>query len=550
MKKAFLVMGIALTAFASCSHDEIKEVRRGDAIDFRTPALTKATETTTDNLVEFSVSAYFSGNFETSYYSDVMYTKMVDHFVSSPEYLWPGDGSSLNFYAYSPSAQKVGTPMMTADGKYQLTYSPAQDIGDHVDLVTATATGSSANAETGVVLEFAHRLAQITINGYNRNPNHVIKAKGVKIVNVLDEGTLNFSDGQWSYKTDPTYTTYSATYDQPKDLSTGGSLMNIVTIDGRNFPDNAMVIPQTLTAWEPTDPNGGGTYIGVLINITTSEGAQVYPDTPGEYDWVAKPIDGEWEAGKKYNYSLDFTDGAGYEEDGDIVNEDIAFTLSIRDWDEVDAQKEIYADMVGTWKANKFDHINYHDDEATKIQSVETIYADHKTYVSYAEDGTTVNSYSYYSAILEIEESYINGVINRRTEKHPTETVYINYDENGEESSRNTVEQTNTFYFDGTELTGIAGGGFAYFRIPEENSNLIIILNPVDDSESAQLAYTMENGNMMIPALDGTRTVPHIDEIVEDQGTGARRATISIDRRGMDNDNHLQHIYYDITPNN
>ena len=550
MKKAFLVMGIALTAFASCSHDEIKEVRRGNAIDFRTPALTKATETTTDNLVEFSVSAYFSGNFETSYYSDVMYTKMVDHFVSSPEYLWPGDGSSLNFYAYSPSAQKVGTPLMTADGKYQLTYSPAQDISDHVDLITATATGSSANAETGVVLEFAHRLAQITINGYNRNPNHVIKAKGVKIVNVMDEGTLNFSDGQWSYKTVPTYTTYSATYDQPKDLSIGGSLMNIVTIDGSNFPDNAMVIPQTLTAWEPTNPNGGGTYIGVLINITTSEGAQVYPDTPGEYDWVAKPIDGEWEAGKKYNYSLDFTDGAGYEEDGDIVNEDIAFTLSIRDWDEVDAQKEIYADMVGTWKANKFDHINYHDDEATKIQSVETIYADHKTYVSYAEDGTTVNSIRYYSAILETEEIYTNGVIKSRTEKHPTETVYINYDENGEESSRNTVGQTNTFNFDGTELTDIAGGGFAYFRIPEENSNLIIILNPADGSESAQLAYTMENGYMMIPALDGTRTVPHIDEIVEDQGTGARRATISIDRRGMDNDNHLQHIYYDITPNN
>ena len=550
MKKAFLVMGIALTAFASCSHDEIKEVRRGNAIDFRTPALTKATETTTDNLVEFSVSAYFSGNFETSYYSDVMYTKMVDNFVSSPEYLWPGDGSSLNFYAYSPSAQKVGTPMMTADGKYQLTYSPAQDISDHVDLVTATATGSSANAKTGVVLEFAHRLAQITINGYNRNPNHVIKAKGVKIVNVMDEGTLNFSDGRWSYKTVPTYTTYSATYDQPKDLSIGGSLMNIVTIDGSDFPDNAMVIPQTLTAWEPTDPNGGGTYIGVLINITTSEGAQVYPDTPGEYDWVAKPIDGEWEAGKKYNYSLDFTDGAGYEEDGDIVNEDIAFTLSIRDWDEVDAQKEIYADMVGTWKANKFDHIEYHDDEATKVRSVETIYADHETYVSYAEDGTTVNSYSYYSAILEIEESYTNGVIKRRTEKHPTETVYINYDENGEESSRNTVEQTNTFDFDGTELTGIAGGGFAYFRIPEGNSNLIIILNPDDGSESTQLAYTMENGYMMIPALDGTRTVPHIDEIVEDQGTGARRATISIDRRGMDNDNHLQHIYYDITPNN
>ena len=377
MKKALLLMGVALLAFASCSQDEIKEVNRGNAIDFRMPSLTKATETTTYNLSEFYASAYVPGNFVTSYYSDVKYTKMVDHFVSTPEYLWPGDGSSLNFYAYSPSAEKVGTPEMTADGVYQLTYSPSQNISEQVDLITATATGSSADAATGVVLEFAHRLAQISVSAYNGDQNHVVKVKGVKIANVKDEGTLNFSDGTWSYKSVPTYTTYSTTYDQERNISTWTSLMN--SVDGISYADNAMVIPQTLTAWDPANPNGGGSYIGVLINITTSEGAQVYPETPGEYAWVAKPISGEWVAGKRYNYNLDFTDGAGYEEGGDIVNDDIAFTLSVREWNEVDSQEEIYAGMVGTWKAYKFEHINYHDDEATKISSIGTIYADHET---------------------------------------------------------------------------------------------------------------------------------------------------------------------------
>lgn len=544
-------MGIAMTVFASCSQDEIKEVNRGKAIDFRTPALTKATETTTSNLVEFYASAYKPGNFETSYYSDVMYTKMVDHFVSSPEYLWPGDGSSLNFFAYSPSPQKVGTPQMTDDGKYQLTYSPAQNISEQADLITATATGSSADAAAGVVLEFAHRLSQITVSAYNGDQNHVVKVKGVKIANVKDEGTLNFSDGTWSYKAVPTYKSYSTTYDQERNLSVWTSLMNSVKIDGNNYMDNAMVIPQTLTAWDPADPNGGGTYIGVLINITTSEGAQVYPETPGEYAWVAKPIDGEWVAGKKYHYQLDFTDGAGYDETtGELVSSDVAFTLSIREWNEVDSQEEIYAGMVGTWKANRFDHINYHDDEATKISSINTIYADYETTTSYDEAGNKTRYY-YSTFDHEISEEYRNGVISYRSERYSDHSVYIYYDENGNETSRSTSDNSNTLYFDGTELTGIAGGGFAYFRIPEENSNLIIILNPADGSETDQrMAYTMENGSMMIPALDGTRTVPHVDEMKEDPETGKKTARISIDRRDLENDNHLQYIYYDITPNN
>lgn len=550
MKKALLLMGVALLAFASCSQDEIKEVNRGNAIDFRMPSLTKATETTTYNLSEFYASAYVPGNFVTSYYSDVKYTKMVDHFVSTPEYLWPGDGSSLNFYAYSPSAEKVGTPEMTADGVYQLTYSPSQNISEQVDLITATATGSSADAATGVVLEFAHRLAQISVSAYNGDQNHVVKVKGVKIANVNDEATLNFSDGTWSYKDVPTYTTYSTTYDQERNISTWTSLMNSVSVDGISCNDNAMVIPQTLTAWDPANPNGGGSYIGVLINITTSEGAQVYPETPGEYAWVAKPISGEWVAGKRYNYNLDFTDGAGYEEGGDIVNDDIAFTLSVREWNEVDSQEEIYAGMVGTWKAYKFEHINYHDDEATKISSIGTIYADHETTTYYDEAGNKI-SYSYNTFDLEIDEDYVNGVLSYRSEEHPTYTLQIHYNEDGTEQSRNRIEETNSFVFEGTELTDIAGGGFAYFRIPEENSNLIIILNPADGSETGMsIAYTMENSYMIIPSLDGTRTVPHVDEIVYDPATGKKTAVLSIDRRGgFGGDNHLQYIYYDITPN-
>ena len=47
------------------------------------------------------------------------------------------------------------------------------------------------------------------------------------------------------------------------------------------------------------------------VNITTKDGGQIYPAKVGEYDWTAVAIGTNWEAGKKYVYTLNFTDGAG-----------------------------------------------------------------------------------------------------------------------------------------------------------------------------------------------------------------------------------------------
>lgn len=79
--------------------------------------------------------------------------------------------------------------------------------------------------------------------------------------------------------------------------------------------ESAMLIPQKLVPWNPnSDPANSkkGVYISVFTKITTSEGTQIFPETAEEYAWVAVPIDTEWEAGNKYVYTLDFTDGAGY----------------------------------------------------------------------------------------------------------------------------------------------------------------------------------------------------------------------------------------------
>ena len=48
----------------------------------------------------------------------------------------------------------------------------------------------------------------------------------------------------------------------------------------------------------------------MLVNITSKYGAQVYP-AGGGFGWVAIGVPYEWESGKKYVYTLDFSDGAG-----------------------------------------------------------------------------------------------------------------------------------------------------------------------------------------------------------------------------------------------
>lgn len=552
MKKSLLLMGMALMAFASCSQDEIREVNRGNAIDFRTPSVTKATETTTSNLEVFYASAYMEGDTETSFFSDTKFTKMVDHFVSSPEYFWPDEESTLNFYAYSPSAELLGASPAMSDGKYTLTYSPASDISTHVDLITATASGNSEDSQTGIVLEFAHRLSQIQVNAYNDDTDHVIKVKGVRIGNVIGEGTVDFSDGTWTYAQTPVIESYETLYDEPKTLSSYYiSLMNSVNVNGNSYSDNAMVIPQTFTAWDPAAPNAGGTYLGVLINITTKEGAQVYPAANGEYGWVSKPISGEWVAGKKYNYNLDFTAGAGYDNvTGEQINNDIIFTLNVGGWSEVDADHQVYADLVGTWKANQFVHIDYRNN-SNIIDHRNEIYVDcEKDY--YYDENENLTRYCEESDGKRVEEDYTGGVISRRVEYYRDRTVTITYDESGAETGRTEVESINSGldFEEGAELTSIAGGGFAYFRIGEDNTNLIIILDAEGNETETKLSFTLENDYMKIPSLDGTRTVPHVDEISVDSQTGNKSARLSIDRRTPPEENHLQYIYYDITPNN
>ncbi|MBR5499460.1 MAG: fimbrillin family protein, partial [Bacteroidales bacterium] len=146
------------------------------------------------------------------------------------------------------------------------------------------------------------------------------------------------------------------TYSDARELSVFST--NIMGTGG-----NAMLIPQNLENSEA--------YIAVCVQIKTKDGALVYPRPTtdnlisAEYEWVYVPIDTEWESGYRYVYTLDFTNGAGIDEDGvPVLGGDISFTVEkVKSWNEATSDQSITRLLIGTWELERVEiNRTYHSD--------------------------------------------------------------------------------------------------------------------------------------------------------------------------------------------
>lgn len=349
MKNAtkFLTLAVAATLGAgltACSQEEPSvEVNQGKKIDFRTAVGTRATETNNSNLKDFKAAAFLG---DTPYFTNITYSKEdgSSFYTSVDDYYWPGDDSELSFVAYSP----VDLSGVTIDGNSKVVsnFTPSADIASQIDFVSAKATGKkSVNEAAGVPLDFNHNLAQIEVRGLTNNKNYSFKITGVRIGEPVASGSFNFDSDSWTLGNSKAI--YESTYDTP--LALGASAQSLMGSNG-----NAMLVPQQLTAW---DVNGdaanakAGAYLSVrlqinILNADGSEGLQIYPfPSDANCIWAAIPIDTNWEAGKKYIYTLDFTHGAGYVDPKDpkpgtpVLGGPIKFTVNVVDW--VDAPQSL-----------------------------------------------------------------------------------------------------------------------------------------------------------------------------------------------------------------
>lgn len=350
MKKQIMFMAMTAMLIASCSSDDVVSTNTGRAIDFRTSVGTRGTETTTTNIDKFWVTAIDEAG--ANYFSKQEFTKDDGVFTSSPLYYWPA--GTLNFFAYSPSETDLGaTVTINKNTKTLADFSPAAKIADQKDFVTATGTRAD-NEPKGVKLTFAHQLSQIEIKAKNTNTGYIYKVVGVRIGKPVSKGTFTMgtTSSSWALTT-TVKTNYSVEYTTPPRTLAAEAATMMGTAN-----DNAMLLPQQLVAWtSATDPtnNANGAYIALKIQITTKDGARVYP-AKGDYDWAAVAIGTNWEAGKKYVYTLDFSNGAGkvdpekkkpvdptdpFNPGEDILGKPIKFTVTVTPWVPADQPVEM-----------------------------------------------------------------------------------------------------------------------------------------------------------------------------------------------------------------
>lgn len=336
MKKNLFILAAAALVFTGCSNDETVEVNKGNAISFRTAVSTRAQETTTVSLQSFNVTAIHG----TDVMMDaVAFNKGNDGensaviFTSTPEYHWPADEETVTFYAVSPlsALQTQGTVTINSTTQNVANFTPADKLEEQVDFISANATGSKATGSTAVSLEFQHNLAQIEIQAKNTNSIYTYKIAGIKIARVIPTNTFNLATQKWGELTSADNNkTYEFRWAEPITLDGKNADPVLLTFDATNegettTSDNAMLIPQQLTAWAMADgEDNNKSYLAILVNVKESNGSttkQIYPHSDGKYNWLAVGIDTNWEAGNKYTYTLDLSDGAGQvdpERKGDV----------------------------------------------------------------------------------------------------------------------------------------------------------------------------------------------------------------------------------------
>lgn len=325
MKRIALLLGIVAITLASCTKDTVKVINSGRAIDFRVAAQTRAIDVTTTNLKEFYVTALPEDGL--NYFTDVLFTKddESEYFNSTPAYYWP-NSTPLAFYAYAPSASDLGgTLSITNSGQTLNGFAPEDDISEQVDFIFANTTGNkSANESSGVDLQFEHMLSQIQINAKNAHTDYIYSVAGVRISGVVSKADFDFGSSTWTLSTkSEDKATYVTMHDTDIILDADGKIiMNTLTLDGENVSDNAMLIPQDLSA------AGMDARLGIYVNVKATNGSQVFPESLSEtYGWMETPIQTNWEPGFKYVYKLDLTSGS-------LLGEPIKFTIDVTPWGE------------------------------------------------------------------------------------------------------------------------------------------------------------------------------------------------------------------------
>lgn len=359
MIKKTLYGALAVMTLAACSQNEDINTLQQDGINFSVSAekATRAADSYDSNNLPASFKVWaVNSDDESSYFSgDVI--ELVDGAwtnTTATRY-WPNEGS-LDFYA-----------AVNGDVESKaFSFTVATDVAKQKDLMYAVKTAQGKDNDV-VNLNFRHALAQVCFKAKNNTSNLQIKIKGVSVGHVQGTGTYTLPSestdgsadnatttvtGSWGgYSGD--YVQYDAAFDEVTlDQTTTEANLTCPTIDATSkkisdYENMFALIPQTVTAWTTTAAaDYDGAYF--LIDATLSDATgDIYSGD------IAVPVSIAWEQGKRYVYTLVFSEGGN---GGWIANPanpqavlaTIKYEVSVDDYVTTPADKEVTADKVYT----------------------------------------------------------------------------------------------------------------------------------------------------------------------------------------------------------
>ena len=244
------------------------------------------------------------------------------------KFFWPVEGD-LHFYAYAPqvpgAADAPGTYEITSSSQKLANFSPCATAAEQKDFVYAYAKGNlTDNGTSGVDVDFKHALTEVSIAAKNDNSAYTVEVTGVKIGNIKSKGTFTFpavggaTPTSWDLAGSGV-ANYETTWTTANKLG-----KTVSSLDASNVA--FMLLPQQLATNTKTS---AGNYIALKVKITMQGGEVLHND------WAYIGIDTNWEMGKHYTYTLDFTSGAGQTEAGKMIisGKDIKVIPNVTDWD-------------------------------------------------------------------------------------------------------------------------------------------------------------------------------------------------------------------------
>ena len=336
MKKngLFMMAAACLLAATSCSQDELAgssplsgneigltAIIGGDVKDAR------AVETKITNLGKFTVNAFQAG--EENYMKNVEYTTSDNGSswtTAAGKFFWPVEGD-LYLYGYAPAEPGVnGTFKLDKDAQTLTDFVPFENAAAQQDFVYAKSTGNNAtNGTSGVEMNFQHALTEISVAAKNSNTAYTVKVTGVKLGNVKTKGTFTFPS---TANSATSWTLSNATADVGSYETTWSNATvltsSVSTLDESNVA--FMLLPQQL---EKSEKAYEKAYLALKVNITMQGGKVIHDG------WAYIGLNTNWEMGKHYTYTLDFSDGAGQDEEGNqlISGKEMVLKVKVTPWD-------------------------------------------------------------------------------------------------------------------------------------------------------------------------------------------------------------------------